>query len=910
MPDWALHVRARLESLRLSPTREAEIVEELSEHLDDRWRELVAGGASPEEATRWTLAEFRGRNLLARYMAPLRQSNSTPPITPGVPAGGLLAGLAQDLRYAARMLRKQPGFAAVATVTLALGIGANTAIFSVLYGVLLKPLPFHEPERLVAVWHRAPGLNISLLEQGAATYFTYRESNQVFEDIGLWDREEVSITGHGEPERAPALRVTDGLLPILRVQPLLGRFFTKEDDAPGSPRRVILTHGYWQRRFGVAPDVIGQSLNVNGRLCEVIGVLPQSFKFLHADPAVLLLFQFNRAEVLVGDFSYRAVARLKPGVTLEQANADLARMIPLTFDRFAMYPGLTRKMFEEARVGPNVRPLSQDAIGDVGRVLWILAGTVGIVLLIACANVANLFLVRAEGRQQELAVRAALGASRSRLARELLSESIVLAMAGGALGLFLAWAGIRLLTRLAPAGLPRIDEIGIDLVVLAFTLAISILTGVLFGLIPVIRLGTAVVRLHEGGRAASDAPARQRWRNALVVSEIASALVLLVVSGLMIRTFIALRQVDPGFVRPQEIQTFRVSIPEAFIQNPRYTVVAYEQIAHRLEQVPGVVSVGLSSSVTMDHNSGSTPIFIEEFPEAGRAMPPIRRYKRVAPGYFQTMGNPVLVGREITWADIYQGRPVVVISENLAREYWKNPADALGERISQSRQNPWREIVGVVGNERDDGLNKPPAAIVYWPLLLKEWWNEPVDVQRTMAYAVRSTRVGSPGFLRELQQAVWSVNPNLPLASVRTLDEIQADSMAQTSFTLVMLAIAAGVALLLGSVGIYSVVAYTAAQRTHEIGIRMALGAQIRDVRRMFLRHGLWLTATGIALGVCVALGLTRMMSGLLFGVGPMDPTTYIAVSAALAAVAFLATYLPARRASGVDPIIALQADF
>ena len=607
---WEGEVRTRLSSLRLSPTREAEIVEELSQHLDDRYRELIGGGATPDAARRLALAEFRGGNVLGEYMAPLRQSNSQAVITAGAPAGTVLTGLGQDLRYAARMLRRQPGFAAVATLTLALGIGANTAIFSVVYGVLLKPLPFHEPERLVSVWHRAPGLNIPLLEQGAATYFTYRESTQVFEDIALWDSQEASITGHGEPERIPALWVTEGLLPVLRVQPVLGRFFTMEDDAPGSPRRVILSHGYWQRRFGGAPEVIGRPLNVNGRPCEVIGVLPQSFKFLHTDPAVLLPFQFNRAEVLVGQFSYRAVARLKPHITLEQANADLARMIPLTFDRFGMYPGLTRKMFEEARVGPNVRPLSHDVIGEVGRVLWMLAGAVGIVLLIACANVANLFLVRAEGRHQELAVRAALGASRSRLARELLSESVELALLGGALGLLFAWAGIRLLTRLGPAGLPRIDEIGIDLVVLVFTLAISILTGLLFGLIPVIRVGTAVVKLNEGRRTASDVPGRQRWRNALAVSEIASALVLLVVSGLMVRTFVALQQVDPGFVRPNEVQTFRISIPKAFIEDPHHTVVAYEQIARRLERVPGVVSVGLSSSVTMDHNSGSTPIFI------------------------------------------------------------------------------------------------------------------------------------------------------------------------------------------------------------------------------------------------------------------------------------------------------------
>jgi hypothetical protein len=338
MPEWAAHVRARLSSLRLSATRENEIVEELSQHLDDRWRELVAGGASPEEATQRALAEFRGRDVLAQYMAPLRQAHAPASITPGAPTGHVFAGLWQDLRCAARMLRKRPGFAAVAALTLALGIGANTAIFSVVHGVLLKPLPFHDPERLVGVWHSAPGLNIPLLEQGAATYFTYRDSARVFEDIGLWDSEELSVTGRGEPERVQALWVTDGLLGVLRVRPRLGRFFTREDDGPGSPKRAILTHGYWERRFGGAPDVIGRSLDVNGKPTEVIGILPPSFKFLRTDPALLLPFQFNRAEVRLGDFSYKAVARLKPGVTLEQANADLARMIPLTFDRLRCGP--------------------------------------------------------------------------------------------------------------------------------------------------------------------------------------------------------------------------------------------------------------------------------------------------------------------------------------------------------------------------------------------------------------------------------------------------------------------------------------------------------------------------------------------------------------------------------------------
>jgi predicted permease len=821
----------------------------------------------------------------------------------------LIDDFRRNVRHASRALRRSPGFTALAVMTLGLGIGATTAIFSVIYGVLLKPLPFQAPERLVAVWHRAPGLNMPQLEQGAATYLTYRESNRVFEDIALWDRQEVSITGQGEPERAHALLVTDGLLPVLRVQPLLGRVFTKEDDSPGSPRRAILSHGYWQRRFGGARDAIGQSLNIDGRPFEVVGILPPSFQFLRTDAAVLLPFRFNHAEVRSGDFSYRAVARLKPGVTLQQANADVARMIPLSFDRFALWPGLTRKMFEEARLSPDVHPLSQDVIGGVDRVLWIIAGTVGIVLLIACANVANLFLVRAEGRQQELAIRAALGASRRRIANELLSESIGLALAGGAVGLLLAWAGIQVLARLAPPGLPRIDEIRIDFLVLLFTFAIAIVTGLLFGLIPVMRFGTPnSAALKEGGRSASDAPGRHRARNALVVSEIALALVLLVAAGLMIRTLLALRQVESGFVRPHQVQTFRLSIPAAIVKEPQKAVGAYEQITEHLKQIPGVLSAGLSTSVTMDGNVGSTPIFVEEFPETGREMPPVRRHKRVAPGYFETMGNPVLAGRAITWTDIYQGRRVVVVSENFARTYWKNPAEAVGKRVRQNRQNPWREIIGVVGNERDDGLDQPATVIVYWPMLIQEWWNEPVSVSRAMTYVVRSDRVGSRGFVRELQQAVWSVNANLPLANVRTLEEIQAASIARTSFAFVMLAIAATVALLLGSVGIYGVIAYVATQRTREIGIRIALGAQTGDVRRLFLRYGLYLAGAGIAVGIGVSLAVTRVMSALLVGVSPMDPATYTAVSMGLAGVAVLAAWLPARRAARIDPVIALRS--
>jgi predicted permease len=801
-------------------------------------------------------------------------------------------------------------FTLVAVLTLGVGIAANTAIFSVVYGVLLKPLPYEQPDRLVGAWHTAPGMGIQLMNQSPATYFMYRERGQVFEDIGLWANNAVSVTGLREPEQVPVLVVTDGILKTLRVQPLVGRVFTREDDSPGAPQRAILTYAYWQRTFGGDPGIVGRQLTVEGKPCEVIGVLSRSFRFLRVNPAMILPLQFDRAKVFVGNFSFQGIARLKPGVTIEQANADVARLLPQVVDSFPLPPGFTRKMFEEVRLGPNVRPLAADVVGDVGRVLWILLGTVGMVLLIACANVANLFLVRAEGRQQELAVRTALGAGRGQIARELLSESVLLGLVGGVLGVILAYAGIRLLVAMAPSGLPRLDEIGIDLVVLLFTVGISLVAGVLFGLVPLVKFGApSVTALKEGGRSSSEGPERHRARSTLVVSEIALALILLIGSGLMIRTFIAMRRVEPGFVRAEEVQTFRISVPDALIPDDEQAVRTHEQIAQRLGQVPGVVSVGLSSSITMDGSDSNDPIFVEEFPGPGGRIPPLRRFKWIGPNYFETMGNHMVAGRAITWADIYSYARVVVVSENFAREYWKDPALAIGKRIRQSPDNPWREIVGVVSNERDNGVAQPAPTIVHWPMLIKEFWDNKVFAYRTMAYAVRSSRLNSPPFLKELQQAVWAVNPNLPLASVQTLDEIRAASMAQTSFALVMLAIAAAVALLLGIVGIYAVIAYIAAQRTREIGIRMALGAQPGDVSRLFLRQGLVLTGIGAVLGIAAALALTRLMSALLFGVGPMDPATYGAVSGGLVVTALLASYLPARRASRVDPVVALRSD-
>jgi predicted permease len=872
-------IRLRLRSLFRRGNVERELEVELRFHLEQLIEENIASGMTPDEA-RWSaLRAIGGVTLYQEECRDMRRMN-------------FIDGLWKDLRHAARVLRRGPGFTAMAVFTLALGIGATTAIFSVVYGVLLKPLPFAEPERLVGLYHRGPGVNLAVMNQGPATYFIYRDNQKTFEDIGAWDRQEVSITGRGEPERVEALEVTAATLPLLRVQPLLGRLFTEQDNAPGSPPQVILTYGYWHRVFGGARDIVGQPLQVDGVPADVIGVLPASFKFLRNDPAVLLPMQPNPEAKWVS-FGFQALARLKPGATLAEANADIARMIPIV----EQVPGHIALKLE-----PNVRPLADDVIGNVGRVLWILLGTVSIVLLIACANVANLFLVRAEGRQQELAIRAALGASRGRIARELLAETLMLGLGAGLVGLAFARACIGLLRTLAPTSLPRVDEIALDPAVLLFALAISLLTGLLFGGIPVLRLGApSSTALKEGGRQSSDGPVRQRTRNTLVVAEVAMALVLLIVSGLMIRTFLAMQQVEPGFTNPEQVQTFRIEIPNTMGADPVEMARLHEQIAERLRAVPGVVSVGLSSSVTMDGEDNTNPLNVEHFPVPEGEMPPLRRFKSVAPGYFETMANPLLAGRAITWTDIYESRPVVVISKALAREYWGSLGEALGKRV-RGFGPTWYEVVGVSGDERDDGLNQPPTAIVYWPMV-----NE-IYRPTTISYVVRSSRVGARGFLGELQQAVWSVNADLPLANVLTLEEIQADSMAQTAFAMVMLAIAATVALLLGVVGIYGVIAYIATQRTREIGIRIALGAQTRDVRVLFLRHGLLLTAAGIVFGIGASLAATRVMSALLFGVGPVDLLTYAGVSAGLAAVALLATYLPARRASRLDPIAALRA--
>jgi predicted permease len=818
------------------------------------------------------------------------------------------------LNQVLRSLVRMPAFTTVAVLTLAIGIGANAAIFSVIEGVLLKPLPYARPGELVTIDHAAPGVKMEHAGAAPFLYFTYREDGRVFQDVGMWDIGTMSLTGMAQPEEVPTLFVTDAILPILGTQPMLGRLITKTDDAPGGPETVMLSAAYWRTKFGGDPSAVGRTLMLDSRPHQVIGVLPDSFRFLDRKVSLVIPFRIDRGKVFLGQFSYSGMARLKPGTSIEQANADAQRMIPISLRRFPPFPGGSVQIFEEARITPAFRTLKDELVGDVARTLWVLMATIGMVLLIACANVANLLLVRADARQQELAIRAALGAGTGRLARELLLESVVLGLLGGVVGTGLAFGALRLLVALAPGNLPRMDEIAIDLPVLAFTLVLSVVSGLLFGAIPIFKYATVHLStmLRGGGRTASASRERRRTRNVLVVAQIALALVLLVGSGLMIRTFQALRNVYPGFTRAGEVQTLRLSIPDSQVKDEVAVAHMEQAILDRVAAVPGVTSVALASTVTMRGDAWHDPIYAEDKTYAESQLPPLRLFKFTSPGFMKTMGGTLVAGRDFTWTDVYEQRPVAMVSDNLARELWGGASAAIGKRIRPYQKGRWREVVGVVGDMRDDGLDNKAATAAYWPLLTPafvESADSKPQLARGVTVVVRSTRTGVNGFVNELSQAVWAINPNLPLSSVRTLQDIYDASLARTSFTLVMLGIAGAMALLLGVGGLYGVISYSVAQRSREIGIRIALGAQARSVTRMFVTHGLVLAGAGVAIGLAVALSITRLMSSLLFDVSPLDPLTYVLVSVTLIGATVLASYVPALRATSVDPIGALRAE-
>ena len=819
-----------------------------------------------------------------------------------------------QFRQVLRRLSRAPMFTAITLLTLAIGVGANTAIFSVVDAVLLKPLPYPHAEQLIGVWHKAPGINLPDLNMSPSFYFIDREQSTTLEDIGMYDGDSFSVTGSGEPEHVRGLDVTDGTLPLLGVTPALGRLFSRSDDTAAAPATVMLSYAYWQKKFGGATSVIGTSIVLDGKSRTIIGVLPRNFQFLDFhDAAILAPFQMDRSKVKLGNFSQRAIARLKPGVTIEQASSDMARLIPIALRTFPPPEGFSLALFEKAHFAPSLRPLKKDVIGDVGNVLWVLMGSIAMVLLVACANVANLLLVRVEGRRQELAIRSALGAPWGRTAGELLFESLVLGVAGSIIGLGLAYGALRALVAAAPTGLPRITEIGIDLPVLLFTFGLALFTSVLIGAIPIMKYAgvRATTGLREGGRALSQSRERHRARKILVIVQVALALVLLICSGLMIRTFQALMHVDPGFTAPASLQTFRFYIPETqFPDEQADKVVRMDQeILNKIAALPGVQSAAFSNELPMDGYDSNDVLFAQDHAVAEGDLPPIRRFKSISPGFFSTIGAKLVAGRDITWTDTYDKRPVAMISEAFAREYWHDPNTALGKKVRVASTDDWREIVGVVQDIHDDGVDKPAPPAAYWPIMKANFEGQKLQLQRGFGVVIRTPRAGSQAFMKEVQQQVWSVDPDVPLSDVSTVGELYTKSMARTSFTLVMLSIAGAMALLLGVVGIYGVISYTVSQRTREIGIRMALGAQRHELTSLFVRQGLLLTGIGAACGLVVAFAAMRLMSSILFNVSPIDPLTYVVITAAVGATTWLACYLPSRRAATINPVTALRSE-
>ena len=882
-----------------------DIAVSIGEHLEAKVEELMERGMSLNEATHAARREFGNVDLIQHRSREVWQWPA---------AESILA----DLKFVMRRLRKSPGFAVTILLTLAIGIGANTAVFSVVNSILLKPLAYPEPEQLVALWLNAPGAGGLAnfrdgLQLSASMYLTFSEHNHSFQSMGIWAPSTANVTGVAEPEELEAVMVSDGVLQTLQVPALYGRWFEPADQDPLGRKTVMLSYGYWQRRFGGDRNAIGRTIQVDAQTREIVGVMPRNFRWVDRQFDLLVPLALDRHNQKLAGFGYYGIARLKPGIALAQANADIARLIPVWMDSFSNGPGTNPHFYQRWKIAPAFLSLKQQVIGSVGRVLWVVMATVGLVMLIACTNVANLLLVRAESRSHELGIRAALGAGRMRIARELMIESVSLGILGGALAVGVAYAGLRLLVAIGPADLPRLSEVSLDSRSFAFTLVLSILSGLLFGSIPALKYARQrpTASMGSANRTASTGRARQRSRNVLVIAQVAMALVLLVSALLMIRTFAALRSVEPGFADAPHLQTMRIWIPDLLMSDPRMVTRTQNNIADKIAEIPGVTSVGFAGAVPMQNIDPNWDEIRVEGKVYEGGEPPLRLFNYVSPGFFHSMGTRIVAGRDYTWTDVYNLRPTVMVSENFARESWGSASAAVGKRVRQFSSMPWQEVIGVVEDVRIHGVDEKAPAIIYWPAMINDPYTPKptIDGPRFVTFVIHSDRAGKETFINQVQQAVWSVNAGLPVAAIETMQQIYGQSMARTSFALVMLGIAGFMALALSLIGIYGVISYAVSQRTREIGIRLALGAQKRSLRWTFIRSALALTAAGIVIGLITASALMQLMKTLLFGISPLDPLTFVAVPLVLTAAAALASYLPARRAAAVSPVEALRAE-
>jgi predicted permease len=811
----------------------------------------------------------------------------------------IMQTLWQDLRFGFRTLMRKPGFTIIAIIALALGIGANTAIFSVINSVLLRPLAYKEPERLVVINHDYPKLN---LKAGASAigYTHYRDNAKSFESVAAMTGGGFNLTGGGDPEQVNGSRVTHNFFSALGSEARLGRVFLPEEDQPGKNKVVVLSHGFWQRRFGGDPGVVNKTVTLNDESHTVVGIMPPSFQPGRELGQVIDLWTpiaFTPQQLSYNNLTNEFLsvfARLKPGVTIGQAQAELDTIATNLRQQYLPWAGSRNEW------GLTTQPLTELVVGDIRLALWILMGIVGLVLLIACANVANLLLARAADRQKEMAIRTALGAGRWRVIRQLLTESAMLALIGGALGLSLAWLGINALVKIDQVQIPRASEIGLDWRVLAFTLGVSLLTGVVFGLVPALQAAKADLSetLKEGGRTGSGG-ARAWVRNSLVVFEMALALVVLVSAGLLMRSFWRLQQVNPGFA-PQNTLAMSLALPGTRYREPSQRANFYNELLQRIRALPGIQSAGATSILPLSGNNSSGSFQIE-----GRVVPPGQSSPHgdrwaATTDYFSTMRIPVIRGRFFDDRDTMASQPVAIIDETMRRKYWPNE-DPVGKRITfqGGQNNPiWREIVGVVGHVKHKGLEGESRVQYYIPHS---------QSQNAFMTLVIRTSVDPTSVAGAVRGAISGLDKDLPVFRVKTMEQFVADSMAQRRFAMTLVGIFAAVAMALACVGLYGVLSYSITQRSHEIGIRMALGAQVRDVLRLVVGQGMLLALAGVVLGSVAAFLLTRLMANLLFDVKASDPLTFTTIALLLALVALVACFVPARRATKVDPIEALR---